>query len=889
MRIVYCLILLSLSVPCGAGTLFVDADAAGANDGSSWANAFPSLQNALAAAKARNTDGNSGNDIDQIWVAEGIYKPDQGAGQTVNDPEATFELLSHVALYGGFAGSEAALGDRDVSGHVTVLSGQINTAAVEDNSYHVITSNAGITGAVLDGFTITGGYADAQVGYPGNGGGLFCFQSAPTIRNCTFTDNIAAGRYYGRGGAIYSLQAQGMIIADCTFDGNTAKKGGAIFHFQCQDVTIVNCTFTDNYAYDDAGGAILNDSCSRIGMVNCLLGGNFTTKIGGAVCNVGMANGHFFTNCTLAGNASTDISFDAQTGGIYSKGSSTTLTIANSILWGNTDRFGTRAASQLAGGGKATVTYSCIQDDDPNDGSIPFGGVNNSNIDLNPRFVLDPSDGGDGWRVGNNDIQGNLHLRPDSPCIDIGSNAAVPDDIADLDEDDVTDEEIPYDLDEQPRRVDGNADGTATVDRGTYEALSANAIDLAAGGAAVTLNPGGGANDPATDALVVFQNLAGSADNTVQVVETPGDTHASVATFSALGSTLTMLTSLNDGEFFATVAIPFDQEDVGMLDPLLVDLRYFDTTALEWKLAVSANTGGAGSRYSETGAAAPTLATLTGRNLGDYGVYWNSTTGKGFSWANVDHATDFAATVKGNSQSSVDPDDLVTLSPLPGNVNPLMDVVIVFENTSDTTNAAVEIYEAHNDLVGQHSFQSIGQAKTIVDTTLNDGDFKMTLIIPFDDEDLSGANPLLVDLQFYNTGSSSWELAVSANTSGAGTRWSEQDDDQPSLETLRTRPLGDYGVYWDAEEEQGLVWANVDHTTDFLAGWRIGDFEPDGDVDLADLMFLAEQWLQDSCLALSNCGGADFDGSGQVDLTDFGRFSESFPYSPIGDLPIRRQ
>ncbi|MBN1124500.1 MAG: DUF1080 domain-containing protein [Sedimentisphaerales bacterium] len=884
MRILYCSIILSLSVPCGSATLFVDADAVGTNDGSSWANAFPSLQNALTAAEARNTDSNNNNNVDHIWVAEGTYKPDQGTNQTANDPEATFELLSNVAIYGGFDGSEAVLGDRDVSENITILSGEINTTAVEDNSYHVVTSNVGVTGAILDGFTIRDGYANGPSIKFSNGGGLFCDQSAPTVRNCIFTDNTSVGRYYGYGGAVYSLQAQNTIIANCTFDGNTAKKGGAIFHYRCEDVTIINCVFTDNYAYDDAGGAILNDTCSRIGMVNCILSGNFATKIGGAVYNVRLTNGHFFTNCTVAGNASTDTSLDAQCGGIYSSNSSTTLAITNSILWGNTDRFGTRTASQIAGGGKATVTYSCIQDDDPNDGNIPFGGVTNGNIDLNPLFVLDPDDGGDGWRVGGNDIPGNLHLRPASPCIEIGSNAGLPVDIADLDGDTVTEEEIPFDLDNQLRRLDGDADGIMTVDFGAYEVLAADANDLAAGGASVTLNPGGGTNDPVTEALVVFQNVTGSADNTVQVIETPGDAHASVATFSALNSTLTMLTSLNDGEFFATVAIPFEQADVGTLDPLLVDLRYFDTTASEWKLAVSANTGGAGTRYSETGATAPTLAALTGRNLGDYGVYWNSTTGKGFSWANVDHATDFGTTIKGSSQSSIDPNDIVTLSPVSGNVNPLSDVVTMFENTSDTTNAVVEVYEAHNDLVGQGSFQSIGQAKTIVSTTLNDGDFKMTLIIPFDATDLGGANPLLVDLQFYNTGTSSWDLAVSANTGGAGTRWSEQDDDQPSLETLRTRPLGDYGVYWDTQEEQGFVWANVDHTTDFLAGWLAGDFEPDGDVDLTDLMFFAENWLQDSCIALDNCGGTDLTENGNVDLEDFSLFSESFPYVPVQNI-----
>ena len=53
------------------GTIYVDANAAGANNGSSWANAYNYLQDALADATV------SGDDI---WVAKGMYKPDQGGG-----------------------------------------------------------------------------------------------------------------------------------------------------------------------------------------------------------------------------------------------------------------------------------------------------------------------------------------------------------------------------------------------------------------------------------------------------------------------------------------------------------------------------------------------------------------------------------------------------------------------------------------------------------------------------------------------------------------------------------------------------------------------------------------------------------------------------------------
>src|SRR4030065_1475523 len=74
-------------------TIYVDDDAAGANDGSSWENAYNFLQDALA-------DANSAEKPVEIRVAQGIYKPNQGL---VAIPEfdwrtTTFQLINGVAL-----------------------------------------------------------------------------------------------------------------------------------------------------------------------------------------------------------------------------------------------------------------------------------------------------------------------------------------------------------------------------------------------------------------------------------------------------------------------------------------------------------------------------------------------------------------------------------------------------------------------------------------------------------------------------------------------------------------------------------------------------------------------------------------------------------------------
>jgi len=76
------------------GTIYIDAGASGANDGTSWVDAYNYLQDALAVAQ----DGND------IWVAEGTYKPDVNSAKPggTGDDTAAFQLINGVAIYGGF-------------------------------------------------------------------------------------------------------------------------------------------------------------------------------------------------------------------------------------------------------------------------------------------------------------------------------------------------------------------------------------------------------------------------------------------------------------------------------------------------------------------------------------------------------------------------------------------------------------------------------------------------------------------------------------------------------------------------------------------------------------------------------------------------------------------
>ncbi len=286
-----------------AKTLFVDADVPGPGDGLTWSTAFNSLPDALALASCN---------VETIRVAQGTYMPDgarigdSGYRAGSGDKTATIQLIDGVRLEGGYAGFGEVDPDlRDVVAFPTILSGDLSgddasvanpvdlltEATRVENSDHVVTGSNTDATAVIDGFTIA--YANAMNAPNTAGGGMLIELGSPTVSNCTFLENIAAG-------------ASGMwidqgdpVVTDCAFTRNAATSSAGLGMTRSNNPSVTNCAFTDNASTFSNGGGMFIDQSSPT-VTNCTFTGNSTDANGGGLYAVG--SHPVITDCTFTQN-----------------------------------------------------------------------------------------------------------------------------------------------------------------------------------------------------------------------------------------------------------------------------------------------------------------------------------------------------------------------------------------------------------------------------------------------------------------------------------------------------------------------------------------------------------------------------------------------------------
>lgn len=233
-RAVVLALMMALPLHLQAAVIYVDVNATGTEDGSSWVNAYRHLQSALAAAVQS----------DEIWVAQGVYRPDYDpvTNQHTGDPAAYFDIAT-VSLYGGFDGTETDREQRNPALHRTTLCGDLaqndgpDFANYEDNSTLLIGGWA--DGNVVDGFDIRAA----------NGSGIQVrFGLLLTVRNCRFL-HILGGTALGV--EVYSSYApqSWARVENCQFQSNRSK---LIQTIKIAQVTLSGCTFSDNTSHQTA-------------------------------------------------------------------------------------------------------------------------------------------------------------------------------------------------------------------------------------------------------------------------------------------------------------------------------------------------------------------------------------------------------------------------------------------------------------------------------------------------------------------------------------------------------------------------------------------------------------------------------------------------------------
>jgi predicted outer membrane repeat protein len=363
---------------------FVKVGGSGTQDGTSWANASPSIQDMLDVAKKG----------DSVWVAAGTYYPETENGGTGDRYKSFLFSQDSICLLGGFAGNEDPgtydLSQRDFIAHETILSGDVGVQGDSlDNCYNIFYL-AQDTAIILDGFTVERGQAD----YPsydyiyGYGGALNARKSIFTLQNMVFRKNasnysgaVFIGKYQqdcemtvskskftnnysinGEGGGIYAEYSD-LIIDDCLFENNTSKgHGGAISFYSpstSKQFVVTNTAFNNNISNQGfyAGGAIYIFGSGFV-VSKCSFNQNSVYGYGGAISLDSYTQSGLIEDCSFIENlafwggaiscyhSSFEINRSifksnvgsARGGVIYYSGTGT-VTIKNSLMYDNSAQY----------------------------------------------------------------------------------------------------------------------------------------------------------------------------------------------------------------------------------------------------------------------------------------------------------------------------------------------------------------------------------------------------------------------------------------------------------------------------------------------------------------------------------------------------------------------
>ncbi len=297
--------------PYDLDTLYVNKNATGANNGSSWADAYTDARDAFI-----NTTPNS-----EIWIAQGVYKRNSSDRNTVFG-----WIKDSVRVFGGFVGNETDRNQRDWNANPTVFTGDIGVANdSSDNVYTVFVGGiGGLNYQLIDGIKITGGNS-SEDSYPnvntvGGGITLDSDVNLTEIKNVEFYNNYAK---QGAAISVYGFSGDDCkIILENVVAHNNRGKSSAFGHFRASnqagiEVEMKNCLIHDNEAIgtNEDFGTVL------------ILGSN---------ANINNVMDASITNCTFANNTYNTGNLSKGMIRIFNQTNApSTLNFTNNISYGN--------------------------------------------------------------------------------------------------------------------------------------------------------------------------------------------------------------------------------------------------------------------------------------------------------------------------------------------------------------------------------------------------------------------------------------------------------------------------------------------------------------------------------------------------------------------------
>lgn len=352
-----------------ACTFYVDTTkSATDNEGTSWTEAFKSLQDALDVGKSG----------DLIWVADGTYYPDEGSHEANNDRFATFQLPDGIVVIGGFAGVETegveCTGNGNYCDRFTLCflgqtcvrnecvgNGEFCESAGDCPFGQTCEDNRGGNASMLSGdvdnddstpvigrteceddFTAacSGGPAPAACGtckhasvLPHSEAICDTVEGAQYINDeCRILTPIDQTRNAGNSYHVVSVDetANLVVIDGFTISAGNANASGPPDHqgpgltnrdradatVIDNDLTVRNCVFDGNFSNNHGA---LNDHGLDTTVDGCTFSGNYTDVRGGGMY-VHQGSNAFITNCTFSGNYS-----GSKGGGLYVNSASGTV------------------------------------------------------------------------------------------------------------------------------------------------------------------------------------------------------------------------------------------------------------------------------------------------------------------------------------------------------------------------------------------------------------------------------------------------------------------------------------------------------------------------------------------------------------------------------------